>query len=62
MKKFKVIETYFLLEKDTVVIDTGINDTATEDTGKEHRNVLIDGNVVPITYTVPLDNLEELND
>lgn len=58
MKKFKVIEAHFLLEKGTVVIDNGINEAETKNEGKEHRNVLIEGNIVPITYSVPLDKLE----
>ncbi len=61
MKKFKVIEAHHLLEEGTIVIDEGINQVVSDNTGKEHRDVLIDGNVVPITYSVPIDKLEELN-
>ena len=60
MKKFKVIETHFLLEEGTIVIDDGVNESESENTGKEQHNVLIDGNVVPITYVIPLDKLEEV--
>lgn len=60
MKKFKVIETHHLLEEGTVVIDEGINEAETTNTGKEHHDVLIADNVVPITYVIPLDKLEEV--
>lgn len=62
MKKFKVIESHYLLTEGTIVINQGVNDADTEVTGKEHIDVLIEGNSVPITYSVPLYKLEELND
>ena len=56
MKKFKVIKQFHDLKEGTVVIDEGMDESTNQ------RLVLIVGDDVPITYSVPTENLEELND
>lgn len=54
MKKFKVIKQYRDIKEGTIVIDEGVSDV------EDCRLVLIEGDAVPITYSVPVENLEEM--
>ena len=60
MKKYKVIKQHYDIVEGTIVVDDGISQPETNNTGEEHRLVLLDGADVPITYVVPLNKLQEI--
>lgn len=62
MKRFKIIKKHHDLKKGTVVIDEGISEPETEMHGVEYRAVLIEGAAIPLTYIIPSEKLQEIND